>query len=134
MDIGAESINLSKNGDIAITVFSSATFNAAAIDVGSVRFIGALAVKSDLVDVNKDGQLDLVLHFNIADTNLVALYQQQLLADYQADGTVDSTKQQTTLLLSGLTTSGLFWGGLDSVKLFESGQALTDLLVALGLK
>jgi ELWxxDGT repeat protein len=133
IDIGPTSINLGKNGDIAITVFSSATFDATTIDVASVRFIGAQVVQSSLEDVNKDGKLDLVLHLNVADTNLVALYRQLLLAD-DADGTLDSTRQQASLLLSGLTTSGLIWGGLDSVTLFESGQALTDLLASLGLK
>ena len=41
---------------------------------------------------------------------------------------------QTTLSLNGSTNSGLTWEGLDTAVLFESGQALKDLLAALGLK
>ena len=95
-------------------------------------FAGASAYKSSLQDVNRDGRLDLVLHFRIAETNLRAVYSDLLLAD-ASDGALDTTREQTTLLLSGSTTDGKLWEGLDVATLLMSGKNLEELLLALGL-
>ncbi len=126
-------INLNNDGTITVAVFSTATFDARTIDVASVLFAGASAFNWSLQDVNRDGKLDLVLQFRIDDTNLREMYQELLLVD-AADGTLDTTRQQTSLLLSGSTTDGGLWEGLDAATLFESGKDLDDLLTALGLK
>jgi hypothetical protein len=125
-------INLNNDGTISVALFSSAVFDATKVDVSSVLFAGASAYKWSFQDVNHDGRLDLVLQFRIADTNLLALYQQLLLAD-AADGTLDATRQQTALLLTGSTTAGTLWEGLDSATLFMTGKQLDYLLIALGL-
>jgi hypothetical protein len=126
-------IHLNNDGEIVVNLFSSASFDAATVDISTVQFAGAGVKSYGFEDVNRDGRLDLVLHYRIEDTNLRNVYAQLLLDDYYADGTLDSTKQQTTLLLSGRTTDGKLWEGLDSATLFESGQTLKDLLAALGL-
>jgi hypothetical protein len=126
-------INLNNDGEIVVNLFSSANFDATTIDISTVLFAGAGVKSYEFQDVNRDGRLDLVLHFRSDDTNLREVYSQLLLADAD-DGTLDSTKQQTTLLLTGSTTDGKLWEGLDSATLFESGQTLKDLLIALGLK
>jgi hypothetical protein len=74
-----------------------------------------------------------VLHFKIADTNLREVYSRLLLGD-AADGTLDTTRQQTTLMLSGGTTDGGLGEGLDAAMLFLTGKDLDDLLISLGLK
>jgi hypothetical protein len=112
----------------------SANFDVTTVEIGSVIFAGAGVRTYGLQDVNRDGRLDLVLHFRIDDTNLREVYSQLLLDDYWADGILDSTRQQTNLLLSGSTTDGKLWEGFDSASLFMTGQELDELLVALGLK
>src|SRR5262249_55983039 len=89
-------INVGSNGQITVTLFSTAAFNAAAVDVASVLFAGAAAIQSSRDDVDHDGDLDLVLHFRIQDTNLRDVYRQLLLDDF-ADGTLDSTRQTAEL-------------------------------------
>lgn len=126
-------INLNNDGTITVALFSAADFDAATVDVGSVRFAGGAAILSSLEDVNHDGRLDLVLHFRIAYTNLREMYAQLLFTD-AADGTLDMTRQKTTLLLSGGTTNGGLWEGLDAATLFMTGQELDSLLNALALK
>ena len=87
-----------------------------------------------LVDVDHDGDLDLVLTFRIQDTNLLEMYKQLLLDDYRADGRLDSNRQTTSLRLTGTTTHGQFWEGQDTAALFLTGQELDEVLTALGLK
>jgi hypothetical protein len=126
-------INLNNDGTITVALFSSAVFDATKVDVSSVLFAGATAFKTSLQDVNQDGRLDLVLQFRLSDTDLLQRYQDLLLAD-AADGTLNTTRQQTTLLLTGSTTSGTLWEGLDAATLFETGKNLDNLLTALGLR
>ncbi len=126
-------LNLNNDGTLSVALFSTADFDARTVDLLSVRFAGAAAIQSSLEDVNHDGTLDLVVQFRIDDTNLRDVYRQLLLAD-AADGTLSTTREQTTLLLSGGTTGGGLWEGLDAATLFESGKVLADLLTALGLK
>lgn len=126
-------INLNNDGEIVVNLFSGANFDATTIDISTVLFAGAGVKSYEFQDVNRDGRLDLVLHFRIDDTNLREVYSQLLLADAD-DGMLDTTREQTTLLLTGSTTDGKLWEGLDSATLFESGQTLKDLLIALGLK
>jgi hypothetical protein len=128
-DCTTNAINLNNDGMVTVAVFSTAYFNAVTVDVASVRFAGAAAVHSNLEDINRDDRLDLVLHFRITDTNLPDLYKQLLLAD-ASDGTLDTTRNQAMLRLTGATMDGGLWEGLDAATLFMSGNQLDDLLIA----
>jgi hypothetical protein len=125
---GTNSTNLAGQGNIAVALLSTADFNAALVDVGSVRFAGAAAVQWALEDVNGDGRLDMVLHFRTQDTNLRALYEQLLADDIDADGVLDSSRQTATIALTGSTTDDELFEGWDYIDLFLSGKALRDLL------
>jgi len=126
-------INLNNDGTIPVFLFGSAAFDVSMVDVASIRLAGASVSKFTIEDVNRDGRLDLKLHFRIDATNLQEVYAQLLLAD-AADGTLDSTRKSTSLLLTGRTTDGRLWEGSAAVTLFMTGNELDDLLVALGLR
>ena len=122
------SVNLASNGVIAVVVYTTADFDAAAIDVHSVLFAGATAVGSALEDIDSDGDLDLVLHFRTQETNLRDVYEQLVADDLDGDGVLDASRQAVTLSLSGETVDDAAISGLDSLDLFLSGRNLRELL------
>jgi hypothetical protein len=128
IDVKPDAINLANNGRIAVTIFTTADFDATQVDVGTVVFAGAHAVSSALQDVDGDGDLDMVLQFNTQDTSLKAIYEQLLVNDADLDGVLDSTRQAAEVHLTGDTVTDQSFEGYDSVNLFLSGKALRDLL------
>jgi ELWxxDGT repeat protein len=126
-------INLNNDGTITVALFSSATFDARTVDVASVQFAGASASRWSLQDVNHDGRLDLVLQFGIESTSLRQSYVELLQAD-ASDGTLGTTRQEATFLLTGSTQAGQLFEGLDTATLFLSGKELRGLLVSLGIQ
>src|SRR5262249_53188240 len=100
IDIGPGSatnpINLA-NGVIPVAILGSTTLNVAQVDVASVVFAGARAVRYSFQDVNGDGIGDLVLQFRSQDTDLRAVYEALLAAaDTNTNGVLDpgiSTRQ-----------------------------------------
>jgi hypothetical protein len=68
------SINPKSNGVIPVAVLTTETFDATVIDPATVRFgktgTEAGSVQSALSDVNKDGRLDMVLHFHTQATGI----------------------------------------------------------------
>lgn len=66
------SINLGAGGVVAVAVFGSTTlsFDRATVVSTTLTLAGATAVRFSVEDVNADGLLDLVLHFNISDLRL----------------------------------------------------------------
>jgi hypothetical protein len=67
------SINLkSKGNNVPVAILSDSTFDATTVDRSTVVFAGAfpLPIGQTPKDVNGDGLLDVVLHFNTQDLNL----------------------------------------------------------------
>lgn len=71
----SNSINPKSKGTIPVAILSTATFDATAVDPSTVLFgatgTEATPVHSALVDVDGDGDIDMILHFNTQDTNIV---------------------------------------------------------------
>jgi Periplasmic copper-binding protein (NosD)/Planctomycete extracellular len=131
IDIKAESLNVDSNQMLFVVIFGAADFNASQIDVGSVRFAGAVAWQSTLVDANNDGFLDLQLKFRTQDTVLDEIYAQLLLDDEAADEILNSTRQTAQVELTGETLDDALFSGSDSINLFLAGRSLRDLLSSL---
>jgi len=97
-------INLKSKGKTPVAVLSTETFDATTMNIGSIRFAGAsVNVKNNgtfqasFEDVNADGLLDLVLHFNTQDLNL--------------------TSASTEATLTGTTDNGRCVSATDSIKI-----------------
>lgn len=128
IDVRRESLNLASQGVLAVAMFTTASFNAALVDVSSVIFAGAHAVRGVLKDADCDGDLDLVLHFRTQDTNLREIYAQLLADDINEDGVLDSRRQEATVSLSGRTIDDRAFEGFDELDLFLSCKALREML------
>jgi parallel beta-helix repeat protein len=127
----SNTVNVDSNGVIAVAILTTAEFDAALVNAGSVIFAGAQAVQSALEDVNGDGRLDLLLHFRTQDTSLRSIYEQLLADDMNGDGVLDSNHQAATVTLTGETVDHAFIEGVDTLDLFLSGKALRSFLDAL---
>jgi hypothetical protein len=93
-----------------------------------VRFAGASVAKSSLEDVDRDGDLDLMLHFRREDTNLLDVYEDLLWSDLSEDGDVDRTRQAYFATLTGQTTDHVRIQGTDQANIFLSGKKLRELI------
>jgi hypothetical protein len=129
------SISLSAQGAIAVAILSTSLADAEALDfdatqvgASSVIFAEALAFQSAWEDVDSDGDLDLILHFNVQDTNLDDMYADLVEDDLDADGVLDSNNQVVEASLFGKTLDGDALVGSDELHLFLSGRQLRDLL------
>jgi hypothetical protein len=120
-------LNLQENGVIPVAILTTLSFDASRVDASTVVFAGAMAVHSALEDVDHDGDLDMILHFRVQDTNLSALYAQLLLADLE-DDVLDNNQQEASIELSGKTVDDVFFADSDAIDLFLAGRQLRDLL------
>ena len=127
------SINLGSRGVIAVAIFTTEDFDASQVDASTVLFAGAGVVHGALEDVDGDGDLDMILHFRVQETNLADVYAQVLADDINGDGVRDSKRQTAAISLSGESTGGEGIVGTDDVDLFFSGKALRNLLDELAL-
>jgi YVTN family beta-propeller protein len=95
------SINLQSKGEVPVAILSSPTFDATTVDRNTVVFDGTspLPKNNSIEDVNGDGLLDLVLHFNTQDLNLQT--------------------GDTEACLSGKTLNGMGIKGCDSVRIVK---------------
>jgi hypothetical protein len=92
------SINLKSQGMVSVAVLTTDFFDATAVDPVTVLFASAAPVRWATEDVDGDGDLDLVLHFEIQGLNLTA--------------------KSTAAKLTGRTLDGVYWiEGMDSVKI-----------------
>lgn len=94
-------INPKSNGVTPITVLTTPNFNAAAINASSVRFgvtgSEAAPVKFASEDIDKDGDVDMVLHFKTQETGINCA--------------------KSFVSLTGGTFSGQMFAGSNSIKL-----------------
>ncbi|MSO23705.1 MAG: hypothetical protein EXQ58_10755 [Acidobacteria bacterium] len=94
------SINPRKQGSIAVAILTTAQFNASTVEISSVRFgrtgTEAAPTKSALADVDGDGDLHLVLHFDVPQTRFLC-------------GDVSAT-------LTGRAKAGQAFRGVDFIK------------------
>ena len=93
------SINPASNGLIPVAILTTAAFDAATADPLSVRFgptAAAIANAATFEDVNGDGRVDLVLHFNVQDTGIAC--------------------GDTVAVLTGTTLNGQPFSGADSIQ------------------
>jgi hypothetical protein len=120
-------VNLHENGVIPIAILTTPDFDAIRVNANTVVFAGASAVHSALEDVDFDGDLDMVMHFRVQDTNLRTLYAQLLLDDLE-DHVLDDNHHQASVALSGETVDEVFFAGVDDLDLFLAGKNLRDFL------
>lgn len=120
-------INLASRGVITVELFSTPTFDAAQADVQSIRFAGAAPVRSELSDVNDDGRLDLVLHFNVQSTDLLSSYVSLLNSDLQRTGSVGSAHRTVSAEFSGALSGGRTFDAFGNANVFLAGEAFGDL-------
>lgn len=115
-------INLAQYGVIPVAIITTESFDASVVDASTVVFASADAFQSALEDVDGDGDLDMILHFRVQDTNLSEIYA-QLLAD-----SPDLNQQSVALSLNGKTIYDEVFAGIDAADLFLTGKALRELL------
>ena len=114
-------------GVVPIVLFTTDTFDASTVDVSTVIWAGAGVYRSSLEDVDGDGDLDLVMHFRLKDTDLLDVFGG--LAGKNGSNRKQSFHVDTTL--TGETTDGTEILATSAVDLFMSGKALRELLDSL---
>lgn len=65
-------INLGSGGVVPVAILTTADFDAGTVRPASVRFAGAAPRRWAMEDVDRDGDLDLLLNFKIQDLELDA--------------------------------------------------------------
>jgi hypothetical protein len=91
------SINLNSKGVVPVAVLTAEDLDASNLDPSTVNFAGASAVRWTLEDVDYDGDVDLLFHFNIQELNL--------------------NEDSTEATLFGSTYNGEPFEGTDTVKI-----------------
>ncbi len=99
-----QSINLRSRGNVPVAILTTntsasepVTFDATTVDVSTVRFAGASPTRWAFEDVDGDGDLDLVLHFETQELQL--------------------TSASTQVTLTGQTKSGTQFVGTSAVRI-----------------
>lgn len=96
------SVNLGSNGVIPVAIYTTEGFDAAAVDVDTVKFgpSGASPAHFAYEDIDEDGDIDLILHFRTQDTGI--------------------GEDDTEVTLTGETDSGMAFSGTDVIKVVPS--------------
>jgi VCBS repeat-containing protein len=139
IDIHQSTLNIDSNGTISLVILGSSSFDVSqATLLAGFMFAGVemSAFNQTFVDANGDGNLDLMLHFQITDElrdALKTIYADLLSEDYADDGDF-SHKQLATLSLEGsFGEHDQEFEGSDAMDLLFSGKALRELLESLDL-
>jgi len=88
---------LGAKGTVPVAILTTDDFDATTVDPTTVRFAGAPAIKRTMEDVDSDGDMDMLLHFNTQDLNL--------------------DENSTEARLTGMTDDGIEIVGTDSVNI-----------------
>jgi parallel beta-helix repeat protein len=91
------SINLKSKGNVPVAVLTTLDFNARTVNPSTVSFAGASPRRCSFEDVDKDGDVDMMFHF---DTEMLEL-----------------TQSSTSATLTANTYDGISIKGTDSVKI-----------------
>lgn len=91
-------INLHSKGLVPVAILTTQDLDALTVDVTSVIFAGATPVRLTVQDINGDGNMDLLLHFETADLS-------------------DLSSGSTEAVLTGVTADSTPIIGRDSVKI-----------------
>lgn len=126
------SINLKSKGITPVAVLTDEFFDAKNVLIDSVIFAGASSQKGKPEDIDKDGDLDLMLHFDTQSLQLTSESAEAVLTGQLADGTLirgaDSVRLvretvEQTILVKLFASMGQFIRGLASViGLTATGQ------------
>ena len=104
------SINIGSKGVTPVAILSNQSFNIKNVTTDSLVFAGAKPIKSNYEDVNGDGNLDMVLHFNTQSLQL--------------------TSSDTKAILTGQLTDGRMIKGVDSVRIITNKRSFLSNLLA----
>ncbi len=96
-------INLKSKGVTPVAVLTDEFFNAENVVIDSVLFAGVSPKKGKLEDVDNDGDLDLILHFETQDLQL--------------------TPEDIEATLTGQLTDDSLIKGTDSIKIISPGKS-----------
>ena len=114
---------------VQVVVKTTDEFDATSVDVGTVEFAGAQVDRSRLRDVDGDGDLDLVLRFNVRDTNLLQSFTEIVTSNPPRHWWDYFYRLESVELeLTGSTHSGSDFSGTETANLFMSGGALWHIL------
>ena len=95
-------INLGTSGTVPVAILTTADFDASTVAPTTVIFANASPIKRKMLDVDSDGDIDMVLYFNIRELNLG----------------INSTEAT----LTGETNDGEQIVGTDSVSVVRKGK------------
>jgi hypothetical protein len=95
------SINTNSKGRLPVAILTTSDFDATTIDPATVVFAGASPVHYAIEDVDDDGDMDMILHFKIQETDIVP--------------------GDTETSLTGMTYGGVALIGFDSVRTMPEG-------------
>ncbi len=104
-------VNVKSQGVIPVVIFTTAEFDASQINGSSVQLAGTDADRFALEDVDGDGDLDMILHF---DTQAVIESLEVNLAS--------GDSELITVVLTGETIDGVAIQGFDSIDFFRPGK------------
>jgi len=96
------SINLKSKGVVPVAVLTTGAFDASTVDSTTVTFAGATPLRWAIEDVDSDGDVDMVFHFDTRALNLTAT-------------SIEAT-------LTGLTAGGVPIQGMDSVNIVPGSK------------
>ena len=116
-------INVNAKGVIPIALFTTDDFDVSWVDVSSVEFAGASPDHFAFEDLDDDGDLDLIMHFRIEDTNLRDVYTNLINEDMSG-----SYRLTVDMALTGQASKDgdefFDFSGEDTLELFATGKKL----------